>query len=168
MGSPATATRAYRSAHREEQARRTRRRVLVAATEAFLSRGYAGTTMRSVAAEAGVSVARLEQQFATKAGLLKAAIDVAIAGDDEEVPVLDRSWVDTALGTRHVSELLQVVAGVLGPAQQRSAGLVLAVFEGAATDASLASLAEQMIEQRAGTARWIVDAVVESHHSART
>ncbi len=53
--------------------------------------------MRAVAAEAGVSVARLEQQFATKAGLLKAAIDVAIAGDDEEVPVLDRSWVDTAL-----------------------------------------------------------------------
>ena len=76
------------------------------------------------------------------------------------MPVLDRSWVDAALGTRHVGELLQVVAGVLGPAQQRSAGLVLAVFEGAATDASLASLAEQMIEQRAGTASWIVDAVV--------
>jgi AcrR family transcriptional regulator len=160
MGSPPAATRAYHSAHRDEQARRTRRRVLRAATDAFLRRGYAGTTMRSVAEAAGVSVARLEQQFATKAGLLKGAIDVAIAGDDEEVPVLDRSWVDTALDRRHAGELLHVVAGVIGPAQQRSAGLVLAVFEGAATDTSLASVAEQMIEQRATTATWIVDAVV--------
>ncbi len=157
---PPAATRTYRSAHREDQARRTRRRVLHAATDLFLHRGYAGTTMRSVAAEAGVSVARLEQQFATKARLLKAAIDVAIAGDDEEVPVLGRSWVDTALDARDASELLHVVAGVIGLAQQRSAGLVLAVFEGAATDAGLASLAEQMIEQRVGTATWIVDAVV--------
>ena len=47
--------------------------------------------MRAIAAEAGVAVATLEQQFATKARLLKAAIDVAIAGDDEAVPVLDRS-----------------------------------------------------------------------------
>jgi AcrR family transcriptional regulator len=134
--------------------------VLQAAGEAFVQRGYAGTTMRSIAGEAGVSVATLEQQFATKAGLLKATIDVAIAGDDEPLPVLDRAWVERAHDSPSVAHLLRTVTEVLGPAQQRSAGLVLAVFEGAATDAGLADLAEQMIAQRAATASWIVDTVV--------
>lgn len=122
--------------------------------------GYAGTTMHSIARDAGVSVATLEQQFATKAGLLKAAIDVAIVGDDEPVPVLDRDWAAGATETATVAALLRAVTEVLGPAQRRSSGLVLAVFEGAATDPGLASVAEQMIAQRSGTASWIVDAVV--------
>jgi AcrR family transcriptional regulator len=156
---PSSPARSYNSARRDEQARRTRRRVLQAAGQAFVQHGYAGTTMRAVAAEAGVSVATLEQQFATKAGLLKAAIDVAIAGDDEPVPVLDRPWVERALDAPSVADLLQTVAEVLGAAQRRSAGLVLAVFEGSTTDAGLATVAEQMVAQRAATATWIVDAV---------
>jgi hypothetical protein len=39
-----------------------------------------------------VSVPTVELLFGNKARLLKAAIDVAIAGDDDAVPVLDRSW----------------------------------------------------------------------------
>src|SRR5687768_13857759 len=101
--------------------------MLDAATSAFLERGWVGTTVRGVAAAAGVSVPAVEQAFGTKARLLKAAIDVAVAGDDEPVPVRDRGWVEA--GTT-----VDTVAGILAAAQQRSAGLVLAVFEGAATD----------------------------------
>jgi hypothetical protein len=54
----------------------------------------------------------------------------------------------------------QAVGDVLAAAQQRSAGLVLAVFEGAARDPGLAGLAEQMTAQRAATAWWIVDQLV--------
>ena len=46
---------------------------------------------------------------------------------------------------------------MIGAAQARSAGLVLAVFEGSSKDPELAELAEQMIRQRAITAEWIVD-----------
>ena len=151
--------RAYRSAHREAQARRTRQRVLRAATAVFLGRGYAGATMRAIATEAAVSVPTVESLFGTKARVLKAAIDVAIAGDDEPVPVLDRSWAAAAQAAEGVDELLSIVAGVIGPAQVRSAGLVLAVFEGSSTDAELAALAARMTAQRAGTAEWLVDAL---------
>ena len=41
------------------------------------------------------------------------------------------------------AQLLTVVSRVIGPAQERSAGLVLAVFEGAASDEGLAELAER-------------------------
>jgi AcrR family transcriptional regulator len=115
--------------------------------------------MRAIAADAEVSVPTVEALFGTKVHLLKAAIDVAIAGDDEPVPVLDRAWTRAALGADTVDDLLLIVAGVIASAQSRAAGLVLAVFEGASTTAELAELSAQMTAQRAGTAEWIVDAV---------
>jgi len=113
--------------------------------------------MRAVAAAAGVSVPTIEQQFGTKVRLLKAAIDVAIAGDDDEVPVLDRAWADKGRAAGGVVEFVGIVADVLASAQNRSAGLVLAVLEGAASDPDLAELATTMISQRASTAGWIID-----------
>jgi TetR/AcrR family transcriptional regulator, regulator of autoinduction and epiphytic fitness len=109
-----------------------------------------------VAAEAAVSVPTIEALFGTKARLLKAAIDVAIAGDDEPVPVLDRPWADEAGKAGSLGEFLSMVAGTLAAAQQRSAGLALAVFEGSSRDAELQGLREQMVTQRDATAAWIV------------
>ncbi|MGH9209963.1 MAG: TetR/AcrR family transcriptional regulator [Acidimicrobiales bacterium] len=156
------ASRPYRSSRREAQARLTRQRVLVAATAVFLAHGYAGATIRAIASEAGVSVPTVEALFGTKARVLKAAVDVAIAGDDEPVPVLGRSWTDAALRAQTVDELLAIVAGVIAPAQVRSAGLVLAVFEGSSTDSELAHLLAQLIAQRAETAEWLVDGLTRT------
>jgi AcrR family transcriptional regulator len=149
--------RTYRSDRRTAQATRTRRRVLAAATGLFERQGYAATTVRAVAADAGVSVQTIEQAFGSKPRLLKACIDVAIAGDHEAVPVLQRDWTAAARAATTPGDLLAVVASVIGPAQERSAGLVLAVFEGAASDAGLARLAEEMAGQRRTTATWIID-----------
>lgn len=153
------ATRIYRSDRRTDQGRRTRQRMLTAAAAEFLAHGYAGTTIRAVARAAGVSVPLVEATFGTKARLLKAAIDVAIAGDDEPVAMLERSWVRIALGARSAAEFLTVVAAVIGPAQARSAGLVLAALEGSARSPELAEITEQLISQRAGTAAWLVEAL---------
>jgi len=144
---------------RAERARRTRRRIIDAAAALFLERGYAGATVRAIAEAAGVAVPTVELGFGTKARLLKAAIDVAIAGDDEPVPVLDRAWADTARNATSPAALLAVAADVIAAAQSRSAGLVLAVFEGGRTDPELAALARELTDQRAGTARWLVDAL---------
>jgi AcrR family transcriptional regulator len=135
--------------------------VIEAATAVFLERGYVAATMRAIAATAGVAVSTVELLFGTKARLLKAAIDVAIAGDDEPVAVLDRTWTADARAATDAHAFLAIVAGVIAPAQQRSAGLVLAVFEGAATDPALAELSKQLITQRAGTAEWLVDRVTD-------
>ncbi len=70
--------------------------------------------------------------------------------------MLERGWTTAARAATTASELLAVVAGVIGPSQERSAGLVLAVFEGAASDEGLARLADEMTSQRRGTAAWIV------------
>jgi len=153
--------RAYRSDRREAQTRQTRRRIIDGATAVFLGRGYAGTTMRGIATAARVSLPTVELAFGTKARVLKAAIDVAIAGDDEAIAVLDRDWAGRALLAPTTYEFLSIVASILGPAQERSAGLVLALFEASPTDPALAELATQMIDQRATTATWLVDALTQ-------
>jgi AcrR family transcriptional regulator len=148
--------RSYRSALREQQARWTRRRIVAAATEQFRAHGYAGTTMRAIAASAGVSLPTVEALFGTKPGLLKAAIDVAIAGDDAPVPVLDRDWAVRATEVTEVDQLLDLVVAVLTAAQERSAGLVAAVLDPGAP-AELAELRDQLVGQRERTAAWVVD-----------
>src|SRR5260221_11599483 len=84
--------RRYRSSLRDAQARRTRQRVLDAATAVFLDRGYGGATIRAIADGAKVSVPTVEALFGTKARLLKAAIDVGIAADGEPGAGLERDW----------------------------------------------------------------------------
>jgi len=155
-GKPA---RAYRSARRAAQAHHTRQRIVAAATEQFASVGYPATTMRSVAAAAGVSVASIELAFGTKAQLLKTAIDVAIAGDHYPVAVLDRDWATAAQRTDTVHDFLTAVGRTLRPAMTRSAGLVLAAFDAADTDPALRELANQLATQRAATVAWLIDGI---------
>jgi AcrR family transcriptional regulator len=116
--------------------------------------------MAAIAAGAGVSVPAVELAFKTKAALLKTAIDVAIAGDDEPVPVLERPWATQALAAVTAAEFLGVVATVLVETAQRADSLVLTALEAARSDERLAPLANQLKGQRAGTAAWIVDGVL--------
>jgi AcrR family transcriptional regulator len=151
--------RAYRSAQRTAQARDTRQRIVAAATEQFATAGYPATTMRSIAAAAGVSVASIELAFGSKAQLLKTAIDVAIAGDHHPVAVLDRAWATAAQASTTVHDFLTAVGRTLRPAMTRSAGLVLAAYGAAETDPALGELAERLAAQRAATVAWIIDGI---------
>ncbi|WP_307874484.1 TetR/AcrR family transcriptional regulator [Frankia nepalensis] len=80
----------YDNRSRRAAAGQTRQRVLAAARESFLTHGYAGTTIRAVAAAAGVSQETVYKRFGGKAGLLKAVYDVTLAGDDEPISFADR------------------------------------------------------------------------------
>ncbi|MCE3277399.1 MAG: Bacterial regulatory protein tetR family, partial [Propionibacteriaceae bacterium] len=55
--------RGYVSTTRSERAQQTRRRVIEAAAQLFVEQGYATTTMRAIAAAAGVSVPTVELLF---------------------------------------------------------------------------------------------------------
>lgn len=150
-------TRPYRSPQRQQQALRTRRRILAAAHEEFLASGYARTTMATVAARAAVSSATVEKAFGTKAALLKTVVDVAIVGDDQPVPVLGRASAARVDAAASVSEFLARVADLLGDGQQRSARLVCVLFEAASTDGALQPLVRQRLDERRVIAEWIVD-----------
>jgi AcrR family transcriptional regulator len=85
-----TEKRSYRSALREESAGRTRRRIVEAAEQLFVERGYAGTTIDAVAERAGVGRRTVFQSVGSKVELLKTAWDWAVVGDDQPIAVADR------------------------------------------------------------------------------
>ena len=147
------------SAARAERARQTRKHVIEAATRLFVQQGYATTTMRGIAAAARVSIPTVELLFGTKAQLLHVVMDVAIAGDDEPVPVLSRPWAIEAESAQNLGDFLSAVAQVIGEAQARSAGVLLAAYEAARSDPDIQILIADRESQRQGTASWIVDGV---------
>ncbi|HET6759013.1 MAG TPA: helix-turn-helix domain-containing protein [Propionibacteriaceae bacterium] len=73
--------RKYSSTVRDEQAVRTRGRILDAASELFLERGYARTTMKDIAERADVARDTVHAIFGNKARVLTALIDVRLVPD---------------------------------------------------------------------------------------
>src|SRR5215210_8855823 len=92
MADPVKPTRRYDSPRRRQQAAETRRLILEAAQPLFERDGYAATTMASIAREAGVAPKTVYVAFETKSGLLRALWHLLLRGDQEDVPVGDRSW----------------------------------------------------------------------------
>src|SRR6185437_14883219 len=72
--------RKYHSPVRQRQAAGTRRRIRAVAEALFLRAGYGATSMRQVAAEAGVAERTLYLNFPTKAALLNEIIRVRARG----------------------------------------------------------------------------------------
>ena len=83
-------TRKYSSALRGEQAARTRRRILDAASELFLERGYARTTMKDIADLAGVARDTVHAVFGSKARVLTALIDLRLVPDGSVASARER------------------------------------------------------------------------------
>jgi AcrR family transcriptional regulator len=82
--------RTYSSAVREEQAAQTRARVVDAAARLFLRDGYARTTIKAIAADAGVAVDTVYATFGTKARVLTAVVDRALVPQGDVPNVMER------------------------------------------------------------------------------
>ncbi|HEX7266102.1 MAG TPA: helix-turn-helix domain-containing protein [Streptosporangiaceae bacterium] len=142
----AQARRPYRSPRREQQAAETRAMVVAAAARLFGERGWAATGMREIARAAGVSVETVYASFRSKSELLMAAIDVAVVGDVEPVPLNQRPEF-AALGSGTRQQRARAAARLVTGTNQRGAGVVLALREGAASDTELARQMRE-VEQR--------------------
>jgi AcrR family transcriptional regulator len=123
----------YRSPLRAKQAEMTRRLVLEAATRLFRERGWAGTTLVAVAGEAGTAIETVYAGFRSKSGLLVAAIDTAIVGDDEPVPLARRPEY-AALADGDFQQRIRASVRLLTSAHDRSVQLLRALQEAAAND----------------------------------
>lgn len=64
--------------------------VLEAAHDLFISKGWAATGMRDIAASAGVALETVYSHFSSKRGVLRAVVDAAVVGDDAPVALAER------------------------------------------------------------------------------
>ncbi|OBF54135.1 TetR family transcriptional regulator [Mycobacterium sp. 852002-50816_SCH5313054-b] len=103
---------------RPRNAAATRNRLLEAARQQFLQHGYRGTSLRSIAAQAGVDVMLIRRYFGSKQELFTAATDVS-----DNVPAARRA-ADDAVGQLLIDRVLQARRDIDAPlfALLRSSG----------------------------------------------
>ena len=147
MSQAVNSRRSYDSTHRQEAARQTRLSILEAARRQFLSEGYAGTTVSGLAKEAGVSVETIYKVFGNKPGLAKAVFDVAVVGDDEPVPMLQREFVRRNMAEPDARKKLLDFGSHVAATSTRTAAVQLVLRQAAASDAGAAKVWAEMQEE---------------------
>src|SRR5690348_17652255 len=106
----AAVKRGYRSDLRAAHAVETRRRIVASAAELFVAHGYGATTVDAVAEAAGVSRKTVFTAVGSKLDLLTTAVDWAVAGDDDAVPLAERPAMRRLLSRRDPGDLLAGLA----------------------------------------------------------
>jgi AcrR family transcriptional regulator len=134
--------------------------VVDAALRLFVEDGYVPTTMGAIAREAGVAVQTLYLSFGSKAGILSAALDVAVVGDDAPVPLMERPWVEELRaeedGRRAVALLCRELAQLL-----RRVAPLHAAIRAATGDAEVAAFLERDQRRRYVTERELVSLLAD-------
>jgi AcrR family transcriptional regulator len=133
---------------RATKARQTRLALIAAATELFVERGYTGTTIEAIATKAGVARPTVFTSMpGGKPQLLKEARDLAIAGDDEPVPIPQRTWYRETLAQTDPVVLVRMQSSNNRRILERVAALEL-VVRATAADPALAELGQEARRQR--------------------
>lgn len=140
-----------RGAGRAGQARTrlARRAVVEAARELFTERGYQATTIDAISERSGVPAATVYRLFANKLGILKALLDVSIAGDDEPVPLPQRPQVAELLAAGDADAVLAGFTRFTVAINVRSNDLYRILASAATSDPAAAALFEEYQRQRA-------------------
>ena len=138
----------YNSALRAAQARATRRTIVDAAARLFIERGYGATTVDAIALAAGVSRKTVFTSVGGKTEALKLAIDWAIVGDDEPVPMLERPHVKLMHEEPDARRILTAYARQVREVGARIAPLHEVVRAAAGLDDEVRALAQEGGAQR--------------------
>jgi TetR/AcrR family transcriptional regulator, regulator of autoinduction and epiphytic fitness len=132
----------------QARTRLARRAVVGAARVLFLERGYAATTIEAISGESDVPSATVYRLFSSKLGILKALLDVSIAGDDEAVPLQDRPQARALFGDPDPRDQLAGFAGITGGIMARAEPVYRILVSAAGSDPDAAALLAEQARQR--------------------
>jgi AcrR family transcriptional regulator len=158
---PSPNRRRYDATGRRAQAQRSRERVLREASRLFIEQGFAATTVAQIAAAAGVSPPTVFARFGSKVNLLKEAIDIAIVGDVEPVPLADRPSLQRVHQGRTARAVLERFADVCAEVGTRAFPIFAVAYAAADADAQVAALVAELDRQRLSGAAAIAATVAD-------
>lgn len=163
----APAKRPYDARRRRERATEerseTRRRVVHAAHELFLERGYIATTMADIAREAGVALQSVYTAGKSKADLLHLVTDLAVAGDSQEVMLVDRPVYAAIAAEPQPARQIEMFANLIATTMERLAPVWITYREAAAVDPKAAANLVAAHRRRHETFRTLIRMVPEEH-----
>jgi len=132
----------------QARTRLARRAVVDAARTLFLERGYATTTIEAISVQSDVPAATVYRLFSSKLGILKALLDVSIAGDEQPLAVQERPDVASLFAEADPLQLLAGLAGVTTAINRRTNDVYFVLVGAAGSDPGAAELLGEIVRQR--------------------
>lgn len=132
----------------QARTRLARAAVVEAARALFTERGYGATTVEAISARSDVPPATVYRLFSSKRGILKALLDVSIAGDDEAVPLADRPPVRSLLADPDPRNRVAGFVAVAAQVNSRTAPIYRILVSAAASDADAATVLDDLTRER--------------------
>ena len=114
--------------------------VVQAARTLFLEGGYPGTTIEAISELSDVPPATVYRLFSSKLGILKALLDISVAGDDDIVPLEERPFVRALLADPDPRNQLSGFAGITSGIQSRTEPIYRILVSAAGSDPDAAAL----------------------------
>ena len=133
----------------QARTRLARRAVVDAARVLFAERGYQATTVDAISERADVPPATVYRLFSSKLGILKAMLDVSIAGDDQPLSLPERPEVSGLAAERDAGALLTGFVGLTVAINTRSHDVYRILTSAAGSDPAAAELLTDYQRQRA-------------------
>lgn len=142
-----TPRRRYNNSRRRADAEVRQRRIVEAAAALFVDQGFAATSIDQIAGAADVSPQTVYATYGSKAAVLSRAIEVAVLGDFEAVPLADRLPVlaDMSSGQHQMS--FAAAAHFVRLINERVAPLMRVLEQSAATDPGLEELRQKIFRE---------------------
>lgn len=126
--------RNYDNSERLAQAAANRQRVLDAARDSLVERGYRATTIARIAAAAGVHVATVYELVGRKPVILRELIEQALSGTDQPVEAEQREYVVAIRREPDPRRKLALYAEAITDIHRRLAPLMLALRDASSTE----------------------------------
>jgi AcrR family transcriptional regulator len=141
--------RRYVSPLRAEQTRRTRLAIIEAALRLFLANGYAGTSIRSIASEAGVSERTVYVAFGDKISIITAIADHERFGGTEEGEG-EAQFLESLRAVAHPLERLRMAVHQMAIGREHGLAMIARIVRGEArsNDPGLRQFVDGMVEYR--------------------
>jgi len=140
--------RRYRSEHRTRQAASTRSAILDAARGLFPERGYAGTTVAAIAAAAGVAAITVYSTFGSKRALLQQLIHIAITGDEDPAPIIQRDEPRAVMALTDQPAQIGAFAEGIAAIMERVAPLLAVLADASRTEPDMVGQYNDMLRAR--------------------
>lgn len=132
----------------QARTRLARAAVVGAARDEFLERGYGSSTIDAISARADVPAATVYRLFAGKLGILKAVLDIALAGDDEDFALSDRPNVRAVLDDPDPARRIAGFVAVAVSVNSRTSDVYRVLVSAAGSDPDAARLLDELTGQR--------------------
>ena len=151
---------------RREKAANTRKKIIEAAHEEFIEKGFHGATIASVSARAGVAAQTVYFVFHTKPQLISAVIDAAVMGDGAETPQETEWWAAMLAAPDPVTSLRAFIRGA-APLFARASAISEILRAAALTDEEVRATYDYHEELRREGFREVIAAAAKKGHLTR-